>query len=811
MAWNKIDNLLKKTEAFYKKTLWEELLSKSQRNSQQIKTAETHEEKKRREEKEAAARRKALSDQAKLFLEQHQEKKPPKPTSILELTPEEKALQKAREEEEAVEEAEPPSGVPGEELGLYNDIKDMSKEVTNITISDELFLIAELYKQVVRSNTGFNFLDGVVRAAFTPLSNEYDQYSEAEEIDEESGVAPTFDQIQKKHYDAVENLLDTVKADIRQRANVQGINVNRSDSDEVRQQFKTLKDAVNAEISARHKSKEGLTQGQLADLESGGVDPDDGADDPKGKLDKGEIAGKKPSEDGAKAGMGVMDVYAPKEWAKSYKGEMDRYTEELSNATDPTDQKNLTELIATLKELHVTTVAKEKMQSDPTVSWTVKPRILSPDKKTVLAPRTKTIDDPAQRAQYDEILQKQQALKQKKTAITSKLRVHKANKENVNLHTKLATAGPKEKRLLEQQIALNELVKSPDRRKTRELRLRKQLVTSLGGNIDPTDPMYKNMDSPEEWLPNVPEEHIQSMMAKIAEASTLRVPMSVIHKEQADKIKQEFQYYGSRRGHPISVEGIFIQFNQSIPNIKHGYKKKLIAQFRSEKTTTYLPFRDAISNALQSGDAAAVERAEKAFDKQLKLDAENHPMVQSFIAYSKAFITYLEEMKALHKKELETAAEDGTVLLSTTPPEVIQKLLIEGKRLFALEMSRNPGGTTRGISNVAKAITIIIKELEDRLQGNEVKTSEGFNKMNIKQKLAALKSHFAREELKKMAEGNVDTNFYAGPEGELTQPLPQQLTNMMPAQQMSKAEADAKAEAIMDNIIDNLKIKGLDY
>lgn len=792
MPWNKIDNLLKKTEAFYKKALWEELLSDSQ-----IKTAETHEEKRIRLDKENAARRKALSDQAKLFLEQNEPKVKKEPReSILKLTPEEEAEQAQREQEEEA----PLSGEPDEDLGLYNDIKLLSKDVSNMVVSDELSLIAELYKNVLRNGNGFNYLKNTIERADNAISDEYSEYEDEEDKDEDDVRTPG--QEQKRQSEAVSNLINRIYADIKNRAAQSGKNIKVRDDDATIEQFNNIRHAINAENEHRSKTKEGLTAAQLADLESGGLEH---GDDDKGTLDRGEIAGKRAPEGGGTPGMGVVDMYAPKEWAKSYKGEIDRYTDQLSSATSPADKKNLADLIETLKQLHAVTVEKEAMQSDPAVAWTVKPRILSPDKKTVISPRTKTIDDPAQRAKFEDINKRQQALKQKKTAITSKLRTHKAAEENASLHTKLTTAGPKEKLLLQQKIALNELIKSPDKRKSQELRLRKQLVNSLGGNIDPTDSMYRNMSGPEEYLPSVPQEHINHMMAKIAEAAKFKKSMSDIHIEQAENIKKEFEYSGKVRGAPLSVEGIFIQFKQSIPSIKMGIKKKITAEFRESKNTAYLPYRDAISSALQSGNADAVKLAEKAFQKQLNDDAEQHPAIKSFITYSESFVKYLVELKALHKKESATE-ENGTVLLSATSPEIIQNFITEGKRLFALEMARNPGDTRRGISNVAKAIAIIIEQLEERVQG---KQAEGFNQMNIKQKLAALRSHFAQEELKKMAEG--DTNFYAGPTEELTQPLPQQLTNMMPTQQMSKAEADAAADRIMDNIIDNLKIKGLDY
>lgn len=804
MPWNKIDNLLKKTEAFYKKALWVDLLSDSQQKQNdlnQIKTAETHEEKRVRLEKENAARRKALSDQAKLFLEQNDPKPKKEPReSILKLTPEEEAEQAQRDQEEEA----PPSGEPDEDLGLYNDIKLLSKDVSNMVVSDELALVGELYKHALRTGKGYNYLKNIIERADNAISDEYSEYEDEEDKDEDDVVTPG--QEQKRQSEAVSNLINRIYSDIKMRASQSGKNIKARDDDATVEEFNALRQNVNAENERKSKTKEGLTDAQIADLESGGV-TGEGSDDDKGTLDRGEIAGKRAPEGGSTPGMGVVDVYAPKEWANSYKGEMERYADQLSTATNPVDKKNLTDLIAILKQLHEVTVEKEAMQSDPTVAWTVKPRILSPDKKTVISPRTKTIDDPAARAKYDDILKRQQDLKQKKTSVTAKLRTHKAAEENVSLQSKLQAAGPKEKLLLQQQIALNDLVRSPDKRKSRELRLRKQLVNSLGGNIDPTDPMYKRMDSPEEYLPTVSQEHINHMLAKIADAAALKVSMSVIHQEQANNIKKEFQYFGNTRGAPLSVEGIFIQFKQSIPSIKMGIKKKITAEFRESKNTAYLPHREAISLALQSGDAEAVKFAEKAFQKQLNDDAEKHPAIQSFVVYSESFVKYLVELKALHKKESATE-ENGTVLLSATAPEVIQNFITEGKRLFSLEMARNPGDTRKGISNVAKALIIIIKQLEDRIQNP--KQSEGFNRMNIKQKLAALKAHFAKEELKKMAEG--DTNFYAGTAPQLTEEqlaphLPQQLQNMT----MSKAEADARADKIMDHIIDNLKIKGLDY
>lgn len=846
MSWNKIDNLLKKTEAFYKKALWEGFVTKAQ--GKLVKSAETHDEKAKRLEKEKAAKRKLIEEQTKEFLRQEKLKRKQNqdlaPESTEDLAPESVEQAPISEDglEQDLEEAVPESYEYGEDLGMYADILDVANNTNRSMpeVADELYLLAELYKNTIKTNGGYaymaNFINNEIERA---LPMHYGEFQN------ESDEGITFGQKQKKQADAIESFLNGVYADIKARATKGGKDINAKDSVQELLSIKEVKQKFQEELKKQETSTEGLTPEQVEDLERGGVEEEEKADPYQGSLDKGDLAGKRAPEGEAKPGMSVWQPYEAKEWAASYKGDMERLKDQLTKLKDPFEIQNTKELIEVIGQLHQATVAKEAMQSDASVAWTVNPRIMSPDGKTVISPRTKTIDDPGQRAQWEALIEQQNKLRQRKAAISAKLRVKRTREENETLKSKIKTAGPKEKFLLEQEMALNALVASNDRNKRRELKLRRQLVETLGGSIDPTDDMYKNRQDPEQYLPDVSKEHIDLMMNKIAEAAALKISSYEANVEQANKIKKEFNYYGEMRGDPISVEGIFIQFTQSIPSIKMGIKKKITAEFRESKNTTYDSYRQAISTALQAGDAAAVTLAEKAFQKKLNNDAEQHPAIISFVEYSQGFTKYLEQLKILHKEESKTE-ENGKVLLSATSIDLVNQLYEEGKKLHALEMIRNPGFGRKGPSNAAKALEIIIKQLGERVASHkEVRVSpdaggsriapeaginariapqddqfeeltddvidqpelkqqvvKGFYQMSLKQKLAALQDLLRKEELLKFAQEN-DLNFYAE--------TPEQLGGELPQTQMSKADADAQADKIMDNIIDNLKIKGLDY
>lgn len=738
MSWNKIDNLLKKTEAFYKKALWANFLTQAQDTNN------------------------AEPNYSGGYVSPDDSPESEEPSS---LAPESIAQ-------------------PGEDLGLYSEIKSFARDVTNPDIAEEIELIGELYKKSLREGKGFAY---VANAINNLVGNSIpDNYPEDEEdLDEDAPETP--ESILKKERDAIERLMTRVYTDFKQRAVKAGIDIKKKDDPNVARQMHDFKNAYLQKKEEQLASKLGpgaaerdLTSEEIEELrEGGGYDT---------SLDRSDIAGKREREDGGTPGMSVRQGYNPKDWAAFYKGEIDRYNDELRSSTDITIKTNIQEMIKVLEGLYKLTQDEALLLES--ITWTIRP-------KTDVSPRQKVIDQPELRDTYDRLKTAQKELRKKRVALNTRLRSYRAGKENQNLATQIsASSSPKEKILLEQKKLLNDLIMSTDKRKSLELKRRKQLVKSLGGDIDPEE-VAKD---PELILPSYPKAQLDKDLAKIEEASKLKISAYDANVEQAENIKKEFIYDKKTRIGPLSVEGVFIQFKQSLPSIKMGIKKKITAQLRESENTDYKPYKDAISSALQSGDKTAIALAEKALQKQLNNDAEKHPAIQSFIAYSESFYKYIEELKALQKAE---SSSGENVLLSGASLDVIKKLMEEGKKLLTLEMSRSPG-KHKGPSKLAEALTTIVRELNDRLQ-NSPKQTEGFNKMNLQQKLAALKEYLKKQdELQKNSNENTDNNFYAG----TTEELP---IKPEPTGAVSKAEADEYAHQVFENLLNNLKIKGLDF
>lgn len=164
----------------------------------------------------------------------------------------------------------------------------------------------------------------------------------------------------------------------------------------------------------------------------------------------------------------------------------------------------------------------------------------------------------------------------------------------------------------------------------------------------------------------------------------------------AEKIKQKFHYHGNRRGLAIDVEGLLIQFNQSVASIKMGIKKEVTKSLKEEKgNPKFQPYKDAIIAALNSGDKSALAIAEKQLNKALNNEAELHPKIINYVKYRENFYAYMAQLKAFRDDQ------------PSLPPE---ELINVGKELIAAERSRKMNKGHQ--SNLELALIDIIKKLQ---------------------------------------------------------------------------------------------------
>lgn len=193
-----------------------------------------------------------------------------------------------------------------ENLGKYDDIINVARQLNDSGLSSELLMLAELYKKAIEINGGYSSLN-------KSIGNIINMYLEDEDDPQQ---------------EEVEELLNEVVKDLRARAGGPGA-LSKPDSSQAVAELKKVKDAYNSQ--SLQEDFDELNKGQF---------------DPTAGLSK-EDAGK-----GTGRGYMVRTRKTPKDWAESFENERARYVDTM--ATEPNKvvrdkMKKLTEVLAKLR------------------------------------------------------------------------------------------------------------------------------------------------------------------------------------------------------------------------------------------------------------------------------------------------------------------------------------------------------------------------------------------------------------------------------------------------------------------------------
>lgn len=580
----------------------------------------------------------------------------------------------------------------------FDELMDISHQVDDPGLAQQLQILAELYKRTIQIGGGY----ATIAQAINNLKNEYSDGSESD----------------------IEGILNGMIKELAKHAGGVAALAGKDNPRFTQQLFQLRQD-----ILARNQDKQSeALDAYNEEVNVPGADSEDESDYTNSGLgtEEGEVvfdptAGIGGGKDGPAVNRGwhtTGKAGAYKNWSEYYDNERQAYEADLAQEKNPSTANILKQLIELLGTLSTKTAEALKLSDD-----------------------LKVAPDPAGTARLQTMREDLSKMKKAKTMLKSKIRTNQLAKEQQKLALEIAgTRDVKEQELLKQKMALNELSQSTDIYKTKERNYRQKLIDSMsGGNFPGPDTL-------------------KDMLSKIQEASTKRVSLEAYRKQQVDKLKQQFQYTeaGNRRIAPISVEGIITQFKQSLPSIKMGIKKNITEKLMLAEDIRYKPYKDACNAAAATGNAVKIAEAKKAFQKIVNADAENDPLIRQFVAYGESFYKYIKEVESLQKVE-STESANGKTLLKTAPPETIQKLIDEGKGLLMQEINRSrKGKLSDKPSKLELALKEIVTQLEQRMQAISGKLSAQGYVMNRKQRMAALKAH-----MKKQAQQSTDVNNYA--------------------------------------------------
>jgi hypothetical protein len=297
--------------------------------------------------------------------------------------------------------------------GLYPRIVGIANEFSNENVTDEILLIAELYKKSLEMGGGYSQVN---RMLSTTLSNMDDL------IDEGT--------VGQNELDSVENILNEVSQDLRQRAKTSPSKV--SDGEVIRQ-LKETRDAFNQKA----------TYEEVTQQPSVFVHKNPGADNPAQQT--GHTTGPR---------------NVP-ETPRKYELEMAQLGDMLNNTDDHTIKKNIQDLINVVEQL--------RKQLPLTIDARDALKITPEDKEAI-----ETLDQ-AERSL--------QSLRDQRVTLRRKLNKAIQNQKLNELTSRLAstpTKNIKERQWLEEQIKLQKLRLSTDVGKITEIKYRQMLIDSMG-------------------------------------------------------------------------------------------------------------------------------------------------------------------------------------------------------------------------------------------------------------------------------------------------------------------------------------------
>ena len=534
MSWNKIDNLLIKIEAFYKKALWSELVIKAQHND--INGAE-YLTPKEREKIRLQKERERMSEEAAKWI--------------------------GKKDTETKVRVNTNAPAPKEvDLGIHPEIVHFIKGIKNINVSEKLFEIAELYKETVKNNESptslYKAIDNFLE---TTLVDEYSDYDQEDDL--EPGTNPkdiTPGQAAKLEGLNIEILLREIYADISRRTSsaTESITSKPTDTDSP-----TPAPAPDPEGADDRVPEEG--GGQDYDKPNMGttVDPND-------------IGGKKPRADGGVPSLGVITIREPKDYVKDYEAQKNRYIEQLNDPSiNDVIKNNIKENINVLNNLINVTENEAAMLKDGGIAWVVVP-------KTDASPRRRVPTDPEKRLEWESIKAKQKKLRTANNSIKTNIRKYIGLQKNVDLDQQIAsTRSEKYKFLLNQKKELNELILKKDYNKSEEIEARRAFINYIRASAgNATDDEIDRF--PDRVMGNLNPEIVAAHEKKIEEAAAKKIPFEIIDAERKKKYTQQ----RSEVRQTGDIKGIVLQFSQNYSSFLSDNKKLKENAYHSEPALT---------------------------------------------------------------------------------------------------------------------------------------------------------------------------------------------------------------------------------
>jgi hypothetical protein len=559
------------------------------------------------------------------------------------------------EDEPGTEEAEPAVANPPH----FDELMSISHQVDDPGLAQQLSILAELYKRAIQIGGGFTT---IVRA----INNLKDMYSDGEDSD-------------------IESILNGMVAEMSRQARATG-GLGKPDNPRFVQQLQQLKQDI--ELRDRDKQTEaedsyqedmnvpGAQSEGESDLTGAGLGAGEGESvfDPTAGIgsDKGDKVNRGWHTTG-KAG-----VY--KNWAEYYRNEKEAYQADLAIETNAATRKTLQELIEKVSELSAKTEAAINLKN-----------------------QLKVADDPTQQAQLDKLITELTKLKKERTNLKNKIRFEQIAKEKQRLEAEInKTRDPKERMLLEQKKALQELSLNSNVGKAAERNARLALISAMSGGNFPGDQTLKDM------LAKIDE----ASKAQQARKDFIKKYWEKTVKERGEKAKNEKGEYV--RGKYEKLQGVVNFYGTNINTQQREIKRKLYPPIKNkihaglseEENTIFKPYIDAINAARKDNNKELVLQKIQELNLLINKRANANPYIRVYTKYNEKF----QELKNYDILLLDIVNPEKSPNLET-----INLAIDQGKKIKAdLEREIKSNETWTPYRPLLRDINLIIDKLEKR-------------------------------------------------------------------------------------------------
>lgn len=553
----------------------------------------------------------------------------------------------------------------GEAEDLYQQMVSASKEILNPEVSDTIRILAEMFRKTVEMDDGFNFIYRTIDSIKTDLDPE-----EPEQVNVETLLNHVEDAISQR---ASRPDSSAAMRALQQAASDAKRTIAAEDAERRRQQGTEEEPEGTEEISPYEAAMMGDTSGF-----SGGEEPAEegfgGEENAKGVFDMSGGVNPEQAREGKGRGYTQFQPHSYKDWAQVYATEKASYEKQMNApemmlsttgriARHHTGIRNsLKELVGVLDDLQ--NLTKEAIKIEQQIL--VETEVAHPAEEKRLG----EIKTALREKEHRRLMLKKNIKK-----FYQGIQLQELQKDKTE-----AAKNPRQKFLLDQKIALQNLRMSGDRGIGEESKRRKILIDSLTSdpNLSQTlvERQMDNIQKAKETTTKVTAWH-RDLALQRAKTKGTKEPVLTREELREEGVRAPKSGLGKGRIHEwnlaaTALDGLVIHLTQRLATERSSTKQKVADKLKKAKQDPAVlkPFMDDAAKAATKKDKTALLAAARRLDAKMEEFKSAQPeTVQLLISLrsSKFFYTFRDRVQKISewvKNPGALAPEQQTVFIT---------------------------------------------------------------------------------------------------------------------------------------------------